>query len=210
MLDLKEKARRFRLSCRRIRLYTDIKELKNENPTIISQNCYAGTFLNDHKMRFMSPTINMYFSGPDFIKFCKDIEKYTKIPLVEVNFNECPYPVAKIDDIFIHLVHYKNFDEANKKWVERCERIDLNNLYFIMSDRDGCRYEDLAEFDKLECKNKVVFVNKSYPEIKSSRYIKGYEDEQQIGRIYLFKNIFGKRILDDSGFNFADFIKNRN
>ncbi|RFU64752.1 DUF1919 domain-containing protein [Peribacillus glennii] len=207
MHKLKNYIKSFRSFGRKVRLDKDIKLLKDEKVTVISQNCNGGIFLHDHKMKFLTPTINLYFSVPDFIKFCKNIEHYIHTPMERVDSKEYSYPLGKIDDIIIHFVHYHSFDEAKEKWIERCKRIDSDNLYLMMTDRDGCSYEDLTEFDKLQCKNKVVFVNKPYKEIKSACYVKGFETESYIGEIYSWKGIFGKRVWDDCDFNFANFIK---
>lgn len=42
-----------------------------------------------------------------------------------------------------------------------------------MTERDGCEYEDLLTFDKLNYNNKIAFTNKKYDEIKSYYYVKG-------------------------------------
>lgn len=166
---------KFRTFWRSKRLHKAIHILKNKKVTIISQNCYGGIFSHDYQLKYMSPTINLYFSVPDFVKFCKSIEAYIKLPLKEVKQDEYSYPLGTLGELTIHFVHYSSFDEANNKWKERCERIDLDNLYFMMSDRDGCTNDDLLEFDKLPCKNKVVFVHEPRPDIKSALYVPGYK-----------------------------------
>lgn len=210
MNKIKKKVTKFRSYCRSRRLYEDIQILKNKKVTIISQNCYGGIFSHDHQMEYMSPTINLYFSVPDFVKFCKNIEVYIKKPLKEVKQNKYSYPVGALDDLTIHFVHYSNFEEANERWENRCERIDLNNLYFMMSDRDGCTNEDLLEFDKLICRNKVVFVHEPQPGIKSALYVPGYKEKSSLGEIYKWKGLFGQRIWDGCNFNFVSFINHIN
>lgn len=204
---IKQVARKYCSFCRNIYLYKGIQTLKNEKPTIICQNCYTGIWLHDYNMEFRTPTINIYFTASDFIKFCNNLEEYIKMPLEEVASGSAAYPIGKLNDIIIHLVHYDSFDEANKRWIERCNRIDLDNLYFMMTDRDDCTYQNLIDFDKLKCKNKVVFVHRPYPEIKSACYVLGYENESYIGNIYAWKGIFGKRIWDKCDFDFVKFIK---
>lgn len=207
MQVVKNYIKSFRSFCRSLRLSKGIESLKDEKPTIISQNCYGGIFLSDYELKFRTPTINMYFSVPDYIRFCENIEYYIRYPLKKVESEVNPYPLGRIDDIMIHFVHYKNFEEAKEKWIERCERVNLDNLYLIMTDRDECSYQDLVEFDKLDCKNKVVFVHKPHSEIKSACYVKGFEKNGYIGDIYLWKGMFGKRSWDNCKFSFVDFIK---
>ena len=47
-------------------------------------------------------------------------------------------------------MHYGTFEEAKLKWYERSKRVDYSNLYIVMTDRDGCTYEDMLEFDKIK------------------------------------------------------------
>ena len=85
------------------------------------------------------------------------------------------YPLIQCEDIKIHAVHYKGLEDFKGKWISRGKRIDYKNLYVIMSERDGCTYENIQAFDKLPYKHKVIFVHKSMPEIKSACYIPGTE-----------------------------------
>ena len=41
------------------------------------------------------------------------------------------------------------------KWEERIGRINYNNLYFIMVDRDGCEEKDIVAFDNIPYKHKA-------------------------------------------------------
>jgi uncharacterized protein (DUF1919 family) len=207
---IKKTITKFRSYWRSRLLNEEIHILKNKKVTIISQNCYGGIFSHDYQIEYMTPTINLYFSVPDFVKFCKNIEEYIKLPLKEVIQDEYSYPVGILGDLTIHFVHYISFEEANKKWQERCGRIDLNNLYFMMSDRDGCTNKDLLEFDKLKCRNKVVFVREPRPEIKSALYVPGYKKKSSVGNIYKWKGVFGKRKWDRCDFNFVGFINHIN
>ena len=83
-------------------------------------------------------------------------------------------------------------------WIERSKRINLENIFILMTDRDGCTKEDLIEFDNLPYKNKVVFTHLPYDDINSAIYIKGFEEEKQVGMCFNFKNRYtGKKYYDD-------------
>ena len=59
----------------------------------------------------------------------------------------------------------------------------------MMTDKDGgkgAKYEDLQAFDNLPYPNKVVFTHKPYPELKSAFYIKGFENEGEVGDLFTF------------------------
>lgn len=102
------------------------------------------------------------------------------------------YPVGILGDIKIYFQHYNSEMEAYEKWNTRKSRINYNNLFIMFTDRDGCTYSDLLAFDRLSYKNKVVFVNKPYPEIRSAFYIKGFENEACVGQCNEFQYTYHK------------------
>ena len=184
---------------------TNRKKLKNNNFSIIANNCIGGVLYHELDMPFLSPFINLYVEPRDFIKFLKSPHEYLNYELVNVS-DEMPqenYPVAKLKVILLHGVHYDSFDNLKISFEKRSKRINWSNLYIIMCERDGCTYEDLLEFDKLEYKNKIVFVHKQMPEVKSAYYIKGTEskDGNEIHKIIgltAYQGSFtGKRFIDD-------------
>lgn len=183
--------------------------LKNKNFTIIASNCIGGVIYHNLKMKFLSPTINMYFESQDFIKFCSNIKHYVDSELVFISNAKDGYPIVQCDDIKLYCVHYKDFNEVKEKWRSRSKRINWNNIFIIMSERDGCTYEDIKKFDLLPFNNKVIFVHKDMPEIKSSYYIPGTElngiDGQHIIPLTSYVGKFtGKRYIDY--FDYVEFL----
>lgn len=174
------------------------EKLKNTSFSVISSNCNGAFILHDLGLRFNSPTVNLFLYPKDFIKFVKNLKHYINLELEFIKKENIEYPVGKLDDIEIYFMHYETERKAKLKWEERKRRINYENIFIIMTDRDGCTYEDLVEFDNLEYENKIVFTHLPYPEIKSSIYIKGFENENQIGHIYEFKNkSTGEKFYDD-------------
>lgn len=188
------------------KLYLDKKRkgLKNTNPSVLSANCNGAMILHDMKCRFNSPTVNLYIEAEDFLKFLNNPQKHLNKRPVEIDSN-MSFPVGKIDDITLYFMHYKSFEEAANKWVERSKRVDFNNLFVMMTDKNGCTYENIAEFDALPYKNKVIFTHKPYPEFKSAYYIKGFENDGEVGILSDDKPGFWKRRwLDD--FDYIRFL----
>ena len=171
--------------------YKQRKKLKNKNISVISSNCNGALILHDLGVRFNSPFVNLWIKPKDYIKLLKDFDRYMAADLSEVFEDGISYPIGKLDDATIYFQHYESFEQAKEKWNERKKRIDKSNLFVLFTDRDGCTYEDLIEFDSLPY-NKVVFTNKPYPEIKSSFYIKGFENLESVGHCYEYMP--GKRI----------------
>lgn len=151
------------------------QRLINRNFTILASNCIGGILYHSLGLEFLSPTINVYFGASDFIKFLKNPKFYLNGSIEIVEQYEFAYPIVKCEDIFIHCVHYESVEEFKDKWVKRSKKINWDNIYVIMCERDGCTYEDICEFDKLPYENKVIFVHKNMPEIKSAYYIEGTE-----------------------------------
>ncbi len=72
----------------------------------------------------------------------------------------------------------------------------LDNLFIMMTDRDGVTEKDIQLFDQLPFKNKVIFTHKPYPAFKSACYIKGFEKQNQVGDIFEFSGWNGKKYYD--------------
>ena len=53
------------------------------------------------------------------------------------------------------MMHYKTFDESIKKWEERKQKINLDNLFVVMWSK---KPEELEQFDALPYVKKVCFV----------------------------------------------------
>ena len=56
--------------------------------------------------------------------------------------------------------------------------MNYDNLFFIMSERDGCDESTILDFDNLPYENKVIFVHKPMPNIKSAYYIPNTETHE--------------------------------
>ncbi len=187
------------------------KRLINKKFTILSSNCTGGVIYHALGVKFYSPTINLYFSAPDFIKFVKNPSKYIFGNMSLLDTTKYAYPVIKCEDIIIYAVHYKSFEEFRNKWIKRSKRIDWNNCYIIMTERDNCTLNDIEEFDKLPYKNKVIFVHEQMPEIKSAYYIEGTEIENNTEhKVKALTDYVGKvsgiRYIDK--FDYVSFLNN--
>lgn len=189
------------------RIYKELKKrkLRNYNPTIISSNCNGGIIYHDLNLPFNSPTINLSMDTDDFIKLVSNMKYYLGQEIVEIEDKNYQFPCGMLDDIKIRFNHYDTFEEAVYKWNERKKRINWDNIYIMGIDGDKASYSSLKEFDKLPYKNKVIFTNKDYPEIKSSYKINGFEDKDEVGvLIYFKKSFFIRRYLDD--FDYVSFL----
>ena len=192
------------------RLYKEFKrrKLKNSTPTIISSNCNGEFWYYDMKLKFFSPTINLSFDMNEYVKMLENLRWYMEQPILPYEDNRFEFPTGKLVDIEIRFNHYNTFDEAVVKWEERKKRIDWDNLFILGIDGDNCTYKTMQRFDKLPYKNKVIFTHIPYPEIKSSYYIPGFENEEGVGVLLDFKKQFlVRRYLDD--FDYVAFLNGK-
>ena len=172
--------------------------LKNKDISILSSNCNGAFILHDMGCRYNTPTVNLYFQPKDFLKFMNDPERYLNAEPIQVFEDGIHFPIGQLLDIKLYFMHFKSFDEAKEKWIERSKRVNLNNVFVMMTDKDGCTYEQLKEFEQLPYERKVVFTCKPYPELKSSFYIPGFEEQGEVGILSDWKPQFWKRRwLDD-------------
>lgn len=188
------------------RLYIENKRrrLKNKDFSILSDNCNSGIILHDLGQRFNSPTVNLYFESADFIKFLKNPQKYLNADPIQTESDK-PFPVGKIDDITVFFMHYPDFNNAREQWKKRSARVNFDNLFVMMTDKNGCTYEQIADFDSLPYAHKAIFTHKPYPEFKSACCIKGFENDGEVGVLSDWKPGFLKRrYLDD--FDYVAFL----
>ena len=185
--------------------------LSNHDFSIISSNCVGGVISHELGIRFNSPTVNLWIKPSDFVKLAMNTRHYfegSNLCEEKEVTDEKGYPVATLDDITIFFMHYKSFDEAKAKWEERCKRVNYQNLYYIMCERDGCSINDIMSFNALPSKHKVVFVKEDMPDIKYSYCIPGTREQQQIIDLCLYKNKFtGRRWIDD--YDYVSFLNSK-
>ena len=156
----------------------------NTEFSLIASNCNGGFILHDLGLRFNSPFVNLWIKPTDYLQMLTDIKSFMDKPLTFIKEEGINHPVGQIDNINIYFQHYESEQEALEKWISRKSRMNYDNLFVLFTDRDGCTYEDLIAFDNLPIKNKIVFTNKEYPDIKSSFYIKGFENQSEVGQCF--------------------------
>lgn len=189
----------------------DRKRLENNDFSIFSTNCIGGVIYHSLGLQFLSPTINLWIAPSDYIEMLKEPKKYfMNGEMEEVKITGIDYPVGEIKGKRIYGQHYSSFNELKDKWDKRRKRINWDNIYVFMIERDGCTYKDLVDFDNLPYKHKVVFTTKSYPKIKSSLVLPNSYDTKnnEVNNLLVYKSNFSiLRILDE--YDYVDFFNNK-
>ena len=111
--------------------------LSNHEMSVIASNCNGALILHDLGEQFRSPFVNLYLEPTDFVKYLQNMTAYNQIELGFITTDK-PYPVGQLSDITIHFMHYHSEQEAKAKWKERLQRLNLDNLFIMMTDRDVC------------------------------------------------------------------------
>lgn len=201
---------------RRIHRWKRNRRLKNEKFTIISNNCAGGIIYHELNHKFMSPTINLWFSDNDYFEFLNNLDFYTHTAPEEVFINGIDYPVGKIrrdeHEIIIYFMHYESFSEACKKWMERAPRINMNNLYVIFNQAEYVTHDSewIRRFRELKYEHKVMLTNCEQEIVSHDiRHMPVYESLNHPGVIFEYKSSFSScRWLDD--FDYVSFLNQKN
>lgn len=167
------------------------RKLKTKDFTIISQNCIGGVIYHDLGLKFNSPTINTYIKAPDFIKFISNLEYYLSLDLIV--FWDEKYPIGRLDDIYIHFMHYNSCTEAIDSWNRRKQRVNLKKILVLCTDRDG--FDDITYQKFIVTKYpKILFTcNKKYSE--NSIYYSKYKHNKNISDLIPKREFYKKNIV---------------
>ena len=166
-------------------------KIRNKDITIISNNCWAGIFYRNNNLKYLSPTLGLFFMAEDYIKFIYNIKHYMNQDLEFINIENSKHkdylkklnynsPIGKIEDIEIMFLHYNSNEEAREKWNRRKARINWDNIIYKFSDQNMCTYEHLKKFNDFKAKNKICFTTRKYDELDTIQ-IKKFEKSENVG-----------------------------
>ncbi len=138
--------------------------LRNHDFSILCSNCAGGVISHRLGKEFRSPTVNLWMRQRDFLKLAADLKTYMSYELEFID-SEYDYPVARLNDVYIYFNHSKSAADAAAGWNRRKTRINYENLYLLMYDREDLTLEELREIEKIPFRGKVVFSDKERPEL---------------------------------------------
>lgn len=184
----------------KMRVVANLCSIQNRDFSIIASNCTGTLPYRFLKIPYSTPTVNLLFYAPCYLKFVKNLEHYLAQPMTFTALSKYPrgeqtrvehehyFPVGQLDDIEVHFMHYYNETEAVEKWERRKQRINFDNLIFAFTDKDLCTPELLAEFDAIDHPQKYVLTAKHIPEISSAVQVPYFADQDEIGDCYTHYN----------------------
>lgn len=195
---------------KKVRTFIWKKKLTNENFTIIAPNCIGGLLYHRLNKQFLSSTINLFFPNKkDYLKFVLNLRHYLSLELDFIG-SDFDYPVAMCGDVEIRFNHYKTNEEANEKWKLRKKRVNYDNLFVIIDDVKDIEYKDIVEFNKVNCKGKVFFTAKNYPEFDYALQLTQYKGNDRVGIYMIEKNEFTDMYPFDKDFDFVNWLNTGN
>lgn len=169
------------------------KALTNQSPTFLCPNCIGGLLFHDLGLQFNSPTVNLMMFQTDFAKFVLDLDGYLSQKLDFFKHPEYDFPCAHLGDITLHFTHYHTEEEAAGKWAERAARIDKENMFVFLEERDGLSREDILRLGGIHARGLVVFTANKYPDIPYAVQIPKYAPDGEVGNILAVSYLDGKR-----------------
>lgn len=167
------------------------KRLKNNNFTIISDNCWGGFMYQYLGIEYNTPFVGMFIFAPDYIKMLQNLRYYINCELKFVEESkfkdtlikygtEGTYPVGKLDDIEIHFLHYSNENEAMEKWNKRKKRVNWENIFIKFCDANLCDEKYIEEFNNLNYSKKICFTAKNYPHLNSVIWLNELSSQKSV------------------------------
>lgn len=187
------------------------KNLKNQDFTIISNNCWGGMIYESYNLPKKSPTVGCFFMASDYIKFVSNLHEYLESNLKFIDPNDSKwkdelckdkrfgsYPIALLRDIEIFFLHYHSEEEVMEKWNRRCKRINWDNILIKFNDQNGCTHLELEQFIKLPYKNKIFFTCKQWD---------GYSENKIVNKVnQIFQYDFVMASYEPFGFKITKLL----
>ena len=122
-----------------------IAKLKNKDFTIIANDCCGSLIYDSLHLKKLSPTCSMTIGRYAFVIFCRHLKEYLSMP-VEVPTEEermlypgCKAPIGMLHasdtlpPIGLVFTHYESLEKARETWCRRRERVNYDNLFFVLN-----------------------------------------------------------------------------
>ncbi len=183
-----------------MKVVANLCSIQNREFSVIASNCTGTLPYRFLKIPYATPTANLLFYAPCYLKFVKNLEYYLNQPLRFTAQSRYPrgeqtrqefehfFPIGVLDDIEVHFMHYHSESDALEKWERRKQRINFDNMIFAFTDKDLCTPELIQEFDAIEHPNKYVLTANPMPEIRSAIHVPYFTGQSEIGDCYTHYN----------------------
>ncbi len=136
-------------------------KLKSSDVTILSNYCLGGVLYKELGLKALSPTVDMFCAGKDYLKFLENYKFYLSIEMVEYHCEEYVdgtfgyesfLPKGSLEGVIWKFNHDTYIKKAIKRWNEKRKQVNFNNIAALMtiqSDEDAYAFEEIAIEKKL-------------------------------------------------------------
>lgn len=139
-----------------------------EQYCIVTDNCYGLNYYKNNNIQYNTCFVGLFLHSPCYIKLLENFNYYMNSELKQIQKSKyfkkkVKYPIATLkDDIEIHFMHYKSFQEACEKWKRRKERMfPIEDCIIKMDDREYYTKEIGQKFLNLKYEHKFLFLSQS-------------------------------------------------
>ncbi len=185
------------------------KRLKNSGFTIIANNCVGGIIYHDLGLKFLSPTINLFFSASDFLTYVENLKDFQDAELTDVT-GDNSYPIGRLTTksgigINIDFMHYKSFEQAKSKWFERAGRINYDNVYVIFESASRLSDDLLKRYSNLNYKKILITCKENHKCQNDVCFLDLYDEDYYPGKVIEYPGTYSiRRYLDQ--FDYVSFL----
>lgn len=189
---LRDRIRYFLLRDKRESIHNRLME---KSLIILSSDCVGGKLMKDYMLPCYTPTVNIWYTGEDFLKICENPQKYFTQEMIRGEADFENHPTGIIDDVVVHFGHEEKFEEGAKKWKRGCRLYEkaLKGNYeicVIMTDRNGFSADLVERFEKLPYRYKVLFTHCKYENAPHTFYMKGEDTKEYVKTMTRFEHVF--------------------
>lgn len=168
--------------------------------SIFANICWGGIAYHRLGLKVRSPFYNMGENAKEYVQFLKNAKEILlneRLQFLKMGYErrlKINYPIYNLGGgMQLHMNHYLDKEEAERKWYERLGRINWDNLFVMMCSDD---LECIMDFAKLSYKKKICFtsLNVNIPfichipldKLDSSETIESATNASVIGRYKLY------------------------
>lgn len=151
------------------------KQLRAQEVSLISQNCIGGVFYHDMQQQFLSPTVNLFFTAEEFVRFVQDLPRY--LAMEPEMFWDEEFPIGKLGDVTIHFMHYDTCAQAKDAWQRRKARVQWNKIVVLCSDMEGFDDAVFTQWKRIPYPKVLFTANKTYAQEPGIVYYPEYENK---------------------------------
>ena len=152
--------------------------------SIFAANCIGGELYYLLGLRFTSPLINISINRDQFITLCASLKEYLSQPIsVSMRNGMCVGKIGggRLKEVEIRFPHDTDCESVERKWIERCKRVNYEKLVLIEDDK-GLTSADYEAYKAIPAFRKILFTAKDLSkEYDFCHQLKAYEDRSRTG-----------------------------